>query len=484
MTRHLSLHFLLLVISAMAILIHGYSFSGGDQTIYVPAVLQKINPKLYQHDSITKAPEKDLSVFFTIMASIVRTTSTDIEWVYILLYFVVHYWFIFSAYSLTYTITRNHQTALIATSIIALPKYVGGTTITTVDFSWIPRFLALPFSLNSINASLQTRPSVAVLLLSIAFVIHPFTGISTGLFLVGIFVLIKIPVRQAISASLFSLPLLAWIITIHTQLPAYHNPLLIDSSWWQILLSRIPYNFLQTWKLSGWGSIGITLVLLLLNLRTKPSSELNKKIIHSGIGIALMVTIVHLLTVEILKLSVFTQLQLLRIWLWPTILSLIVTSDLIVKLLRKKSPINTAVAVVLLASLYTNFGHVRTTAAIEWPHSNKNDWIAVQEWIKKNTPTDAIILTPPHRNGFRIYSQRSIVGEIKDGSSSLYSWELASLWQQRLSDVHPLGNKTTIEIKKLAQKYHADYFVAFTDDPIYRNLPELFRTKTLVVYKL
>ncbi|HVT81115.1 MAG TPA: DUF6798 domain-containing protein, partial [Phycisphaerae bacterium] len=56
-------------------------------------------------------------------------------------------------------------------------------------------------------------------------------------------------------------------------------------------------------------------------------------------------------------------------------------------------------------------------------------WADVQRWIQEHTPKTARILTPPTDSGFRILSQRSIVGEYRDGTQLYFKGAFAKdLW--------------------------------------------------------
>ena len=65
----------------------------------------------------------------------------------------------------------------------------------------------------------------------------------------------------------------------------------------------------------------------------------------------------------------------------------------------------------------------------------RSDWVDAQKWCKDNTPIDAIFLTPPDIGGFRIYSQRTIVGDSKDGAPCVFSESYAKNWQARMDEL-------------------------------------------------
>lgn len=70
-------------------------------------------------------------------------------------------------------------------------------------------------------------------------------------------------------------------------------------------------------------------------------------------------------------------------------------------------------AVVLGAKLHTS------GLDIAFPHSTPPDtWTEVQHWAAER-PRDAVFLVPPDTEGFRNFSERSIVGDHKDGAPGI-----------------------------------------------------------------
>jgi hypothetical protein len=73
-----------------------------------------------------------------------------------------------------------------------------------------------------------------------------------------------------------------------------------------------------------------------------------------------------------------------------------------------------------------------------WKARMGNDpWVAAQMWARAHTPVDALFLTPPEESGFRIYSQRSIVGEMRDGTQLYFSAAFARPWWERMAALQP-----------------------------------------------
>jgi endo-1,4-beta-xylanase len=120
-------------------------------------------------------------------------------------------------------------------------------------------------------------------------------------------------------------------------------------------------------------------------------------------------------------------------------------------------------------------------------------WIEAQRWVAANTPPDAVLLTPPEMSGFRIHSQRSIVGEWRDGTQMYFTAAFADEWSRRMQDLRPemlvdtrgrqlllpgkrLHELTDEQLIELAGKYGASYIVLAAGAE--RNLDQVYSNRT------
>jgi len=109
-------------------------------------------------------------------------------------------------------------------------------------------------------------------------------------------------------------------------------------------------------------------------------------------------------------------------------------------------------------------------------NTEDNAWVDAQKWARTNTPQDAVFLTPIHRSGFRIHSQRAVVTEWRDGTLLYFAPDFADEWWQRVQTAQPgieideekrqlirpgldysvLGDE---ELIKLCERYHVDFLL-------------------------
>lgn len=108
---------------------------------------------------------------------------------------------------------------------------------------------------------------------------------------------------------------------------------------------------------------------------------------------------------------------------------------------------------------------------------------AAQNWARANTPKAAVFLTPPTEAGFRVFSERAIVGEWKDGTQQYFDDAFAKEWGRRMETVmaKEFAKYSDEEIAGLARQFGADYIVG---QGRRRKLPVVFDGGSTVVYAL
>jgi hypothetical protein len=110
-------------------------------------------------------------------------------------------------------------------------------------------------------------------------------------------------------------------------------------------------------------------------------------------------------------------------------------------------------------------------------------WRATQDWVRTHTPRSAVLLTPPKEAGFRVFSERTIVGEWKDGTQQYFDDAFVKEWGARME---ALGDdyETLPEdrLLALARRFGASY-VVLPRQPPRRGLVLAYRNPSWAVYR-
>jgi hypothetical protein len=110
-------------------------------------------------------------------------------------------------------------------------------------------------------------------------------------------------------------------------------------------------------------------------------------------------------------------------------------------------------------------------------------WLDVQHWARLHTPTQATILTPPLETGFRVFSERPVVGEWKDGTQQYFDAAFAEEWDRRMRAMHGDGfaQMSGMDLLAVARSYGAS-FIVVPRRPRREGLPLLYSNHTYAVY--
>ena len=111
-------------------------------------------------------------------------------------------------------------------------------------------------------------------------------------------------------------------------------------------------------------------------------------------------------------------------------------------------------------------------------------WREAQDWARRGTPKDAVFLTPPRESGFRVFSERTVVGEWKDGTQQYFDDAFVREWGARMQalrgDAYP--SLSDDELLDLAARYRAAYIV-LPARPIRPGLLPVYRAKGFAIYR-
>ncbi len=159
--------------------------------------------------------------------------------------------------------------------------------------------------------------------------------------------------------------------------------------------------------------------------------------------------------------------------------------------LRLPLTLGATVATFLLTALFFPTLHSKST-------TTKDPWTDIQQQARLLTPPDALLLTPPQQSGFRINSQRSIVGEWRDGTQLYFAAPFAKTWWDRMNALKPgmvidADGKSLLtegkpferlddpQVITLAKQFGAAYIILPHDEN--RSLEKVYDNKVWAIYR-
>lgn len=415
----------------LAFALHGYHFGVSDQKLYLPAALRAVDPALYPHDAAFFTTEARFTLFDELLAAALRAgVPLDVAM------------FVGQIVSIAVVAAGGRRVLMLAgfateaawagvmLLMFVLPCPVAGTRIGVLEPYLLPRGLAVGFALWAFAFAIERR-SMAVLLLVVAGVLHPLTGLwSAG------HVLAQVVDRRWIStlrAAGVAALLLAAIGCAPLLVPAFD-----ESTYWQTALApesfgaRYPWH----WPWYEWAGVVAPIALGWIVAKSVPSasgSRIATRLTLStlaGVVVALIVTVapdrqwplqpmrqLHLVYVVVIALAgAWIETRLLRGRLLPRVLA----------------------AVLVIGTVVAVQQRYPSSSFVDWPgRLPDNAFVRAFDWIRLNTPVDTrIAIDPfylrhpgPDWHAARVFTQRSMITDaVHDLAPAAMSPPLAARW--------------------------------------------------------
>lgn len=501
---------IIILLSLIAVIVHGYEFGVSDQEIVIPYILKASDPSLFPTDKLFQQSSAHLSVFYTIYGQLIKVV--DIQLVFLISYFIFQALFFVSLFYLAKVFFPKDSIAYLSLFPFISPKFIGGTANYTFDTFFSYRNIGVTLFTMFLGLLLRRHFILATIVATATIWIHPVSTIP-HLILIPTFILFQSRQRIrdfcicsgifiVITAPLFFLFQKSSI----SSLPATNFPFWID-----VIRSRDSYLFPLLWNTQGWLSLGFfigTIVLLF--------SKLNK----TKLGVILILTcsfvvfLINLSLLEIFKVPFFAQFQLVRsvnslafialvispyflfqkgkllavmgcgaflcivFNLFQLFLLFAILYGIVTIIIRKSNDyslnyrfsyvLTTILALVLLTLNFQNF-----QAKVQFP-KRSDSWMLMQLWMKEYTPLNATFVSDPYFEGIRVFSERQMLGSIKDGAVVMYDQDYAGYWSDLMNDLSDYRNLEYWDFKNLSEKYEFEYIITEGDhklemSPIYTN---------------
>jgi hypothetical protein len=413
---------LLVLLTVVAVLVHGYHAGVEDQEVYLSAIKKDLNPSLYPYNSALFMTQMRGAVFCRLLASCTRISRLPVETVA----FAVHLLTIFLVLLGCWMIGRRcfrTQTAvwsglLLVTGFLTIP--IAGTALYVVDQYLHPRAMATAAILYALTALLDGRRVRGAAWLLAAALLHPLMaafGVSYALFLLWR----RPPGGAAEDAALI--------------------PLGISAAWKRAAQPR-SYYFVTRWAWYEWLGVALPLVIAWWCARFAKwrglftAALMYRRLVSFGL-FQLAVALI-LAAPPLARLSAFQPMRWMHLFYT---LFFLLTGGLIGDFILGRHVWRwLALFVPLFAAMLCVQRQLFPGSAHVELGCGQNDWCQAFAWVRQNTPPDAYFaLNPRYANlagedhhGFRAFAERSMLEEESEdaGAATVFPGLLDSWYEQ------------------------------------------------------
>lgn len=449
----------LLPLTALALLIHGYHPYAEDAEIYLPGVLKILNPALFPANAEFFGDHAAHTLYPNVIALSVRLTHLPLPWAAFLWHLLAIFLLLAASWRLGSAlfdsdVARWAAVALMA-ALLTLP--LAGTVLYIFDQYLNPRNLAAFSALFAVAEVLHRKYLRSALWLLFTAIVHPFMAAFAISFCIWMIVLERYQLRMFGFAA--ALP---FGITFDPPPAAYH----------QVAL-RQPSHFIFRWEWYEWlGVIAPILIFAAIGSWARRRRMKNLELLSKAMVPFLTAGWLAAIALGISpRFEALTRLQPLRCLALGYMALVVVGGGLIGQYLLQRVVWRWLVLFVPLAlgMYFVQRQLFPATAHVEWPWAQpRNEWAQAFDWIRGNTPTDALFaLDPRHmalpgedETGFRARAERSMLADlVKDkGACSMFP-PLSVKWLEQVDDQKNWNQLGRENFERLRRKYGISWVV-------------------------
>ncbi len=477
----------LLLITSMAVLVHGYHLGADDAAIYVPAIKSIADPGLYPFGSEFFMTHAHLSFFANLVGDSARLTRLPIDFVIFAWHVICIFLLLLASWRLGGVCFQNASArwggVVLIAALLTVP--VAGTALVIMDPYLTARSLSTPATIFAITSYLSNRTRQTLAWLLLTALIHPQMSVYVAIFL-GCLALarrrVASPEHSLAFASASGLPFLFPFQPAHGAAR-------------DALFSRT-YFFVGNWAWYEWTGIFAPLALLWWISSTSPRGvkpafrTLSRALIPFG----LLFTAAGVLVGIPSWLENYTRLQPMRAFHLVYIVFFVLLGGLMQEYVLRIGVWRWLGLFLPLAigMWFLQQSSFPASSHVEWPGSRSgNNWTSAFLWIRGHTPKDAVFAVDPNymlspgedMHGFRAVAERSVLADsVKDsGAVSLFP-QLADEWKRETQAESGWKNFHPEDFAKLAAEYPVTWILTRSPGPIGAICP--YENRELVVCRI
>jgi hypothetical protein len=448
---------LLCLLTAGAVLIHGYHPFVEDAEIYVPGIKKLLNPQLYPSNQGFFASHASMTLYPNVIAWSARLTHIPLEWVLLIWHCASIFVLLTGCWKLGSICFRSSRAAwagsILVASLLTIP--IAGTALYIMDQYLNPRSFSTATAVWIVASALEKKYLRAVLWVVLTALVHPLMAV----FSLGFALLLVLEQRTQFSDT--SAGAMAAML-FPPVTPAYHRAL--DSR---------SYFFILRWQWFEWlGIFGPIAILWGFRswARRRKLRALQRLCLTSIVFCFLCLAAAFVITIPA-PLVRFAELQPMRGLLLVYVFLFVVGGGLLAEYVFKSELWRWLVLFLPIAAgmFYAQRQLFPATNHLEFPGRRpRNAWVETFVWIRENTPTSAYFaLNPDHmltrgedQHGFRAVAERSMLADnVKDSGAVTMFPALAQTWQEQVDAQRGWKDFRRPDFEKLQSRFGVNWFV-------------------------
>lgn len=484
----------LLVLTASALIVHGYHPFAEDAEIYLPGVEKILNPALFPVGQEFFGSHANLTLFPNLIALSLRVTRLPFEAGIFLWHLASIFLFLLACWELSSKCFPSFRARWAGVALVAalLTLPVAGTDLYIVDQYLNPRNLSAFACLFAVARTLERKYLRAVAWLGFALCVHPLMPMYAISFCVLLVALDKlkaqpgheVSARKSVNVAMACL-LLPTSLLFAPPSPAYHEAVSYHSA-----------HYILRWQWYEWlGAIAPIALLWWFGRVARARQWRDVERLCPALILYDLAYCVAALAISIPNnLETLARLQPLRSLHLLYILMFLLAGGLLGEYVLKGWAWRWIVLFLPLSAgmFAAQRALFPASAHIEWPGvASKNPWAQAFVWIRANTSTDALFgLDPFYMRipgedtiGFRALAQRSRTVDVNKDSGAVSMFPpLAEKWLEQMQDVRNWKNFSAQDFARLKEKYGVSWVVV--QQPGVTGLPCSYQNSAVMVCRL
>lgn len=458
---------MLLLLTAAALLTHGYHPYVEDAEIYLPGVEKILNPSLFPVGQEFFHSHASMTLFPNLVAFSLRVTHVPFEIGLFAWHAASIFLLLLACWQLSGLLFENARARWGSVCLIAalLTTPVAGTALYIIDQYLNPRNLAAFAAVFAVARILEKKYLRALVWIAFAACVHPLMWVFPFSF--GALWLVIEQIERRTGWGMEGIGALGFLVFIGIPLassasPAYHESARMHA-----------YFYVQDWQWYEW--VGIFAPLALLCWFARLARARNGILLARVCRAFALYGVIYFLVAlavdlpasfeSLARIQPLRSLHLLYMFLFVCVggfLGEYVLKDRAWRWLALFAPLSLGM-LVAQRSLFPASAH------LEWPgRAAKNPWAQAFVWIRENTSVDAVFAIDPEYMrlpgedaiGFRCLAQRSRLADtVKDGGVVSMFPPLADEWWEQVQAQTPWEHFQAGDFARLRERYGVKWVV-------------------------